>query len=549
MNITCERPYALFGLLFVIPLIVSLFFKIKNLNYNFSKNSLWQRKKKGSFRFINYKKMIVIRAIFHSLAWCMLVLAYSKLYWGTYLMPVQKSGCAVSMVFDISNSMLAKDCPGSLPNEKTRLEASCIYAHKLLEKLKENGVPVSVVLAKGEGITAIPITEDYEMVESLLDVMSPSLMTAPGTSLGKGLLRAKNSFPTNYSFAGRVWLFTDGEETDGHLKNAIIDCVKAGIPVSIIGFGSEDESEVLAGDGKTLIKTALRSDRILNTISEAEKGLDFYKNQISVSYINSNEKGSAFKLLAQTKNDNGQIISYESKPVPRYKFFLIMAIFFFSFSYIFTEFDFNRFFGESKSVKRGSFISLVVVLLLLSGCSNNTVDILKGSYSFSRKQYRHAVSYFVDVVDSSRYDADSTVYDYALYDLGTAYLMLNEESASMEKFGLISDKAPDNVRFGAFYNAGVVAHKKGDYEAALQFFRKALEIDSSKIEAKINFELSLQQVEENVNQAESKAIPASEESVAEPELEKSIFERIREKDQQQWKNSESTQTSDLAEDY
>ena len=70
-----------------------------------------------------------------------------------------------------------------------------------------NGVSASVVLAKGEGLTAIPLTDDYMMIEALLDVMSPKLMTVPGSSIGKGILKAKESFPaTAISFRdGSVW--------------------------------------------------------------------------------------------------------------------------------------------------------------------------------------------------------------------------------------------------------------------------------------------------------------------------------------------------------
>lgn len=53
----------------------------------------------------------------------MLILAFAGFSWGTYLEPVQKSGTAVSLVFDISYSMNAEDAPGGM----TRLEAVKIF--------------------------------------------------------------------------------------------------------------------------------------------------------------------------------------------------------------------------------------------------------------------------------------------------------------------------------------------------------------------------------------------------------------------------------------
>ena len=272
-----------------------------------------------SFR---YKKSLLVRSVFIVLSFIMLLLAHADIHWGTYLVPVQKSGVAVSLVYDISNSMLAEDCEDGL----TRLKASAEYSKALLHKMK--GVSASVVLAKGDGVAAIPLTDDYAMIEALLEVMSPRLMTVPGSSIGKGILKAKESFPSNYSNAGRIWVFTDGEETDNHLKPALSECIKAGIPVTIIGFGSERESLVLAGDGQTLVNSALRSQKIITAINDAKKNLGFYKNQTEISYINASEKGSAVKLLNQLKESELLPLSYEAKPLPRFKLFLLLAVLF-----------------------------------------------------------------------------------------------------------------------------------------------------------------------------------------------------------------------------
>ena len=496
-----------------------------------------------------YKKILWVRSGFLSFCFIMLILAYKGLTWGTYLLPVQKNGTAVSMVFDISNSMLAKDGPGGI----SRLKAASIYAKKLLSKM--NGVSTSVVLAKGDGLAAIPLTEDTAIIESLLDVMNPGLMTVPGTSLGKGILKAKETFPANYAAAGRIWVFTDGEETDGQLENAFAECLKSGIPVTVIGFGKEVEARVLAGDGKTEVLTALRSVEINNAIQSASEKFAIFKNQADINYINSSDKGSAISLLAQLKMGGGEnlITSYEAKPVPRYKLFLLLAVFFFILSYVITEMDFSRFF--SKKTKKSlvticfTLATCTVFLPIFSGCSNKTWEILDGTYAWHKKDYRKAVSRFMDVKSQAEEKSDTEILDYSLYDLGTAYLMIGEDEAAMEKFLALSETAPQNLRYSAYYNAGIVAHKNQDYQAAKEYFRKAIEIDNSRLEAKINMELSMQMAENKVNQNESQAIPASQQEKSPPDIENAIFQHIKENDQKQWKNSESTQSQNLAEDY
>ena len=486
-----------------------------------------------------HKKILFARSGFLLFAYIMLILANMGLTWGTYLVPVQKSGTAVSMVFDISNSMMAKDCPMNT----TRLKAAGTYAKKLLSNM--SGVPVSVVLAKGDGIPAIPLTEDTAQIESLLDALSPNLMTVPGTRLGKGILKAKETFPSKYSAAGRIWVFTDGEETDGELVPSLSECLKSGIPVTIIGFGTEKGIEITTGDGKTKVNSALRSQEIENAISEATSKFNLYKNRSDLSYINSNEKGSAAKLLSQLRRSDSDnlITSYESKPVQRYKLFITLSLLSFILSYIVTEINFSKFIKKSLPAE---FLALIVTL---SGCGSDTVKIFDGTYSYHKKDYRHSISCFIDVSENALSMENQQTLDFALYDLGTVYAMIGENPAAIEQFAKISEEAPSNVRYAAFYNAGVLSYKAGNYEDAQKYFRKALETNSAKIEAKINFELSAKQAEEASKKNENESIQAQAHESNIPDLEKAVFKHIKENDQKQWKNSESQPSEISTEDY
>ena len=92
----------------------------------------------------------------------MIICALAGISWGANLIPVQKNGKAVSMVFDISYSMEAQDAPESM----TRLEAAANYAKEILKKIPD--VRVSVVLSKGKGTIAIPLTEDKRLSTVIL---------------------------------------------------------------------------------------------------------------------------------------------------------------------------------------------------------------------------------------------------------------------------------------------------------------------------------------------------------------------------------------------
>ena len=132
---------------------------------------------------------IALRTVCFCLAWVCLVLAVLGVSWGSSTVAVQKNGAAVSMVFDISHSMAATDSAGGT----SRLEASAAFAQVLLEHLDD--VLVNVVLVKGDGVVALPLTHDFDAVRTLLDSLAPEFMTAAGSSLGRGIKAAARSFP------------------------------------------------------------------------------------------------------------------------------------------------------------------------------------------------------------------------------------------------------------------------------------------------------------------------------------------------------------------
>jgi tetratricopeptide (TPR) repeat protein len=294
--------------------------------------------------------------------------------------------------------------------------------------------------------------------------------------------------------------------------------------------------------------SALRRDRLETSISEASAKFRFFNNRENLLYIDSMEKGSAVKLLSQLRfgPTENLITSYEVKPVPRYKLFLSLAVIFLILSYISTEFNFQRFFSGVK--KAAVKTSIAVFITLLTGCSQTT-DIFKGTVAFHQKKYRHSVSCFMKASEEAAANENRINQNFALYDLATAYIMRGEDSAALEQLKNMSSEAPLNVRYSAFYNAGVLAWRNSDFDEAKEFFKKALEIDSSKIDAKINLELSMQQIQAKGHQNQSNQIQASQEEKSPQNLEKTVFEHIKENDQKQWKNSESKDSANLAEDF
>lgn len=548
MNFSCQRPYALYGLALLVPaLIISILqFKKAYKNLKFftvkDKSSILARRTK------NFALMFGVRTFCVSVAWAMLVLAFAGFSWGTYLAPVQTSGTAVSLVFDISYSMNADDASSGL----SRLEASKKYAKMLLSHIPDT--QISVVLAKGDGVTVLPLTDDRAAVESLIDSLSSNFMSSVGTSLGKGIKSAQKSFPSNFSFKNSIWVFTDGEETDSLLENSLINCVNQGISVSLIGFGTERETKVLAGDRKTYVLTALRSEKMKATCAAAMRKNSASKvSDVQISYIDATEPGSALTLLDGIKNnsvsesgENG--VTYEIKPVQRYSLFLGLGILFSVLSYVITELD-----PEGIAEKFKKTAALIVFCMLFVSCKGENAvfgakNILEGSWFWYQKKYNDSVAKYLQTVFDAQNDENPLLEQYAVYDLATTYLVQNENDVALERYRQLENVEDKNIRYAVFYNCGIIANRKGNYEEAARCFRNALKIDGTKIDAKINLEISLMNAEKEIKSKQNVQNQVSEAKNSST-MEESIFARIREYDEKQWKNSEKSENSNSSQDY
>lgn len=498
---------------------------------------------------LRYKKIIFFRTVCFSIAFIFLLISFFDISWGTRFVPVFKSINSVSFVFDISNSMEARDEEG----RNSRLNAASIFATKLLNRM--NNTPVSVVLSKGDGIIAIPQTEDYVMVQSLLDSLSPNLMTSPGTDLSKGILAAKDSFPNNISSACHIWVFTDGEETENHLSTALTECIRKGINVKIIGFGTKEGYDITSGDGKTIVHSSLQTEAIEHAVETAIKKIPQGTVFSKPEFLLAGNKGSGSTLLNSLKpnKNSDSYLTFEEESISRYKFFLTLALVFFILGVFFSELTF-----PAKRKHLFSKLLFFSFVLILSGCSsdskgfnsNSIKKTFKGNVFYKQNEFQKAAGEFFETYETAVSNQNQALTDYALYNISTAYFMTNEKEAALEKLQMISSEASPQVKFNAFFNAGVILYQKGDKQTAAEYFKEALKTDSSKIEAKINLELCQKQTEILSNESEAQMLPSSDSDFSDfNDLEKTVFERIKENDTKQWKNSETIQTNDLSKDY
>ena len=114
---------------------------------------------------------------------------------------------------------------------------------------------------------------------------------------------------------------------------------------------------------------------------------------------------------------------------------------------------------------------------------------------------------------------------------------------------MIYADAPEEIKFDSFYNMGVISHQSGNYEKACDYFKKALEIKSENTDAKINYEISMLKLQNQGKEKEKIYKNISETKAENSVKDSSVFSVIRERERQQWKNSNSVQEGNLSQDY
>lgn len=539
--ISIERPYAFIALFVLVPVILYTYFryrKVAGCLSGMTLNSHFRDLKNiRDFRFI-----MILRTVFRLMAAVCAVLAYAGISWGTKTISVQKSGDAVCLVFDISYSMTARDCPEGL----SRLDASRNYALKLLDRMEDS--PVSVVLAKGDGVIAVPVTQDRQSVEQIIDCLSPELMTSSGSSIGKGILAAMQSFPKNMSQASHIWVFTDGDETDSSLSSALEDAARFGFPVTLIGFGTANPVEITAGDGKTRVKTFLNAPKMIDAAANAGKkaaaGRGTRASDI-ITYVAADSEGSAWVLLKQLTGKTAAGEVWETQGVSHHQLFILLAILFFMASYFTSEFDLMHII----TMRSSSVMILVCMLFCFTSCSSQKESVLSGVFCWYQKKYQSATAQFLRSYNQADSENDSITKQYCAYNLASTYIMQDEYEASLYRLGLISPDAPEKLKSAAYYNMGIIANRRGQFDAACEYFKKAVIEDSSNLDAKINLEFTQQQVESLRSKSLEKQMAQASIDKNQDTLAQGVFNMIQQEEKERWKKLQSNKKESSSVDY
>ena len=175
-------------------------------------------------------------------ALALLIIGIARPQYGTKEQTVKRQGIEVMIALDISNSMLAEDVA---PN---RLERAKQMLSKLVDQMVDD--KLGLVVFAGDAFTQIPITCDYVSAKMYLQSITPDIIPAQGTAIGKAITTCVSSFGTEDTEKSRaIILITDGENHEDNAQEAAKMAKEKGIHVFVVGIGKPEGSPIPDGRG------------------------------------------------------------------------------------------------------------------------------------------------------------------------------------------------------------------------------------------------------------------------------------------------------------
>jgi len=170
------------------------------------------------------------------------ILAAARPQWGTRLETVHRRGVDIIVALDASYSMNTEDVA---PN---RLMKARGEIRKLI--LKSEGDRIGLVTFSGNAILQCPLTLDHGAIDLFLDASEPGMLPEPGTSLASAIETATAAFIGREKKYKVLILFTDGEDLEGQVEDAVRKAKEAAVIIYAVGIGTPQGMPIPVKDSK-----------------------------------------------------------------------------------------------------------------------------------------------------------------------------------------------------------------------------------------------------------------------------------------------------------
>ncbi len=309
-------PETLWYLLGLLPLFTLLL-----LGYRRSRRGL--ELLTGQWRAGSVYNVLLVKSFFSVLLLILFfvfgLLAASGVTWGRRTVEDDRSGVDLVFVLDTSRSMLADDL------EPSRLARSRDAVRAALRELDFNRF--SLVVFRGDAVTAIPMTEDTVSIDNFLAGVSVQVMTSPGSDPASGLTEALDAFPPGTNRHRLILLLSDGESVGGgDLEEAVARAAREDIPVFTVAAGTGEGTRIPLGD--TTFLTDEAGNPVLSRVDVS--ALEGIAEETGGAFISLEEAGAISEILSSLEEHYRSVSAdgLRTVSVERYQTFLSLALLF-----------------------------------------------------------------------------------------------------------------------------------------------------------------------------------------------------------------------------
>jgi len=409
------------------------------------------------------------------LAWCVAVFAAAGPSWRQIPQPIHQKQDALVLVMDLSYSMRAQDLAPS------RVDRARQKLLDLLERRKE-GVTGLIAYA-GDAHIVTPLTDDNPTIANLLPALNPDMMPVPGSDTYAAIELALSLLRSAGIRNGQVMLVTDG------VRQRDVDPIRgllagSGATLSVMGIGTATGAPIplprggFLKDGEGTIVIPTLESGPLQALAQAGGGR-YEEMQIgdtdldrllAVTTLAGDEDTLALERSADTWEDQG--------------FWLLLLL---------LPFALGLF-------RRGALATIALPLVILTAPGDAQAQIWDGLWYTPDQQGQRAL-------ENGDPQTASTLFENPDW-AGTAAYQGGDYETAVDRFS--ASESPDS-----WYNRGNALARAGSLEDAASAYRRALESEPDRQDAKDNLALVedlLKQQQQEQQQQEQKGDQSDEQS-------------------------------------
>ncbi len=366
---------------------------------------------------------------------------------------IRQQGVDIIIALDCSRSMIAADIQ---PN---RLERAKREVFDLLAMLK--GDRVGLVAFAGTAFLQCPLTLDYDAFNLFLNSLSPDYLPVGGTDITGALATALDSFDPKSASDKAVILITDGENTGGGDPLKAAETLKENkIKLFCIGVGSSDGVPIPEPDG------GFKKDRsgqiVLSRLDENTlKKMAVVTGGTYVRSVAGDMDLDAIYTDEIRRTMEAKTVSSGRKQVweDRFQWPLALALLCLAIELMLPV------------ARKTLLVSLLAMLILGLQQPAEASDTRDGIAAYEKGDFEQALKHFTDAQLNAP-DKPET-----LYNVADGYYKTGNFDAAAEHYKQALETDDTQLKRKALYNLGNAEFRRGRAKEAIGHYKAALAID------------------------------------------------------------------------